>query len=76
MDRECEDMLRAVRRNEEKYRKEQEEAKNRDQQLRLMRQRQTDRADFNFFKVINSTLIRNNNPRSDQPAVHFDANLV
>ena len=76
VNRECEDILRAVRRNEEKYRKEQEEAKNRDQQLRLTRQRQTDRADFNFFNVINSTPIRNNNPRSDQPAVHFDANPV
>ena len=41
VDREVEDMLRAVRRNEEKYEKEQEEAKNRDQQLRLTRQRQT-----------------------------------
>ena len=76
VDREVEDILRAVRRNEEKYEKEQEEAKNRDQQLRLTRQRQTDRSDFNFFNIINSTLIRNNNPRSDQPAVHFDANPV
>ena len=66
MDRECEDILRAVRRNEEKYKEEQEEAKNRDQQLRLTRQRQTDRSDFNFFTVINSTPIRNSNPRSDQ----------
>ena len=76
VDREVEDILRAVRRNEEKYEKEQEEAKNRDQQLRLTRQRQTDRSDFNIFNVINSTPIRNNNPRSDQPAVHFDANPV
>ena len=76
VDRECENMLRAVRRNEEKYKKEQEKAKNRDQQLRLTRQRQTDRSDFNFFNLINSTPIRNSNPRSDQPAVHFDANPV
>ena len=76
VDREVEDILRTVRRNEEKYKKEQEEAKNRDQQLRLTRQRQTDRSDFNFFNVINSTPIRNNNPRSDQPALHFDANPV
>ena len=76
VDREVEDILRAVRRNEEKYEREQEEAKNRDQQLRLTRQRQTDRSDFNFFNVINSTPIRNNNPRSDQPAVHFDTNPV
>ena len=76
VDKECEDILRAVRRNEEKYKKEQEEAKNRDQQLRLTRQRQTDRSDFNFFNIINSTPIRNSNPRSDQPVVHFDANPV
>ena len=76
VDREVEDILRAIRRNEEKYEKEQEEAKNRDQQLRLTRQRQIDRSDFNFFNIINSTPIRNNNPRSDQPAVHFDANPV
>ena len=76
VDREVEDILRAVRRNEEKYEKEQEEARNRDQQLRLTRQRQIDRSDFNFFNVVNSTPIRNNNPRSDQPAVHFDANPV
>ena len=76
VDREVEDILRAVRRNEEKYEKEQEEEKNRDQQLRLTRQRQTDRSDFNFFNIINSTPIRNNNPRSDQPVVHFDANPV
>ena len=76
VDREVEDILRAIRKNEEKYEKEQEEAKNRDQQLRLTRQRQTDRSDFNFFNVINSTPIRNSNPRSDQPAVHFDANPV
>ena len=76
VDKEVEDILRAVRKNKEKYEKEQEEARNRDQQLRLTRQRQTDRSDFNFFNVINSTPIRNNNPRSDQPTVHFDANPV
>ena len=76
VDREVEDILRAVRRNEEKYENEQEEAKNRDQQLRLTRQRQTDRSDFNFFNIINSTPIRNNNLRSDQPVVHFDAKPV
>ena len=76
VDKEVEDILRAVRRNKEKYEKEQEEVKNRDQQLRLTRERQTDRSDFNFFNVINSAPIRNNNPRSDQPAVHFDANPV
>ena len=77
VDREVEDMLKAIRKNEQKYEREQEEAKNRDQQLRLTRQRQTDRSDFNFFNVINSsTPIRNHNTRSDQPAVHFDTNPV
>ena len=76
VDKEVEDIFKAVRRNEAKYEKEQEEAKNRDQKLRLTRQRQTDRSDFNFFNVINSTPIRNNNLRSDQPVVHFDTNPV
>ena len=76
VDREVEDMLKAIRRNEENYEEEQEEAKNRDQQLRLTRQRQTDRSDFNFFIIINSTLIRNSNPRIDQPVVHFNTNPV
>ena len=76
VDREVEDMLKAVRRNKENYKREQEEAKNRDQQLRLTRQRQTDRSDFNFFTIVNSTPIRNSNPRTDQPAVHFDTNPV
>ena len=76
VDREVEDMLKAIRRNEENYEREQEEAKNRDQQLRLTRQRQTDRSDFNFFTIANSTPIRNSNPRTDQPAVHFDTNPV
>ena len=76
VNREVEDILRAVKKNEEIYEKEQEEARNRHQQLRLTRQRQTDKSDFNFFNVINSKPIRNSNPRSDQPAVHFDANPV
>ena len=76
VDTHAEDMMKAVRRNEENYEREQEEAKNRDQQLRLPRQRQTDRSDFNFFTIVNSTPIRNSNPRTDQPAVHFDTNPV
>ena len=76
VDREVEDILKAIKRNEEKYEREEEEAKNRDQQLRLTRQRKTDRSDFNFFKIVNSTPIRNNNPRSDQPVVHSDTNPV
>ena len=77
VDREAEDMLKVIRKNEQKYEREQEEAKNRDQQLRITRQRQTDRSDFNFFNVINSsTPIRNHNIRLEQPAVHFDTNPV
>ena len=76
VDREVEDILKAVGRNKENYEREHEEAKNRDQLLRLTRQRQTDRSYFNFFTIVNSTPIRNNNPRSDQPAVHFDTNPV
>ena len=45
-----------------------------DQQLRLTRQ--TNRSDFNFLTMINSTLIRNGNTRTDQPAIHFDTNTV
>ena len=73
VDREAEDIVRAVRRNEEKYEKEQEEAKNRDQQLRLTRQRQTDRSDFNFFNIINETDIglgsNHYNPRNHEKKV-------
>ena len=76
VDREVEDMLKAERRNKENYEREQEEAKNREQQLRLTRQRQTDRSNFNFFTIVNSTLITNSNPRTDQSAVHFDTNPV
>ena len=35
-----------------------------------------DRSDFNFFTIVNSTPIRNSNPRRDQPVVHFDTNPV
>ena len=76
VDREVEDMLKAIRRNEENYEREEEEAKNRDQQLRLTRQRQTNRSDFNVSTIVNSTPIRNSNTRTDQPAIHFDTNPV
>ena len=69
-------MLKAIRMNEENYKREQEEAKNRDQQLGLTRQRQTNRSDFNFFTIVNSTPIRNSNTRTDQPVVHFGTNPV
>ena len=74
VDAEIEEMLKAIRMSEENYEREQEEAKNRDQQLRMTRQ--TNRADFDFFTMINSTLIRNGNTRMDQPAIHFDTNTI
>ena len=74
VDAEIEEMLKANRRSEENYEREQKEAKNRDQHLRLTRQ--TNRADFNFFSMVNSTPIRNSNTRMDQPAVHFDTNTI
>ena len=76
VDIEVEEMLKAIRMNEENYEREQEEAKSRDQQLGLTRQRQTNSLDFNFFTVVNSTPIRNGNTKTDQPAVHFDTNPV
>ena len=63
-----------MKRNTEK---EQEEAKNRDQQLRLTRQRQTDRSDFYFFNIINSTPIRKQQPQiGPASGACFDANPV
>ena len=67
-------MVKVVRRSEENYEREQEEAKNRDQQLKLTRQ--TNRSDFNFPTMVNSTPIKNSSARTDQPAVHFDTNTI
>ena len=74
VDTEITEMIKAVKESEENYEREEEEAKSRDQQLRLTRQ--TNRSDFNFLTMINSTLIRNGNTRADQPAIHFDTNTV
>ena len=74
VDMEIIEMIKAVRESEENYKREQEEARSRDQQLRLTRQ--TNRSDFNFLTMINSTPIRNGNTRVDQPAVHFDTNTI
>ena len=46
----------------------------RDEQLRSARQ--TNRSDFNFASLANSTPIRSNNVRTDQPGVHFNTNPV
>ena len=66
------EMVKAIRQSEENYEREQEQAKNKDEQLT----RQTNRQDFNFLTLINSTPIRNSNARTDQPAIHFDTNTV
>ena len=74
VDIEVTEMIKAVRQSEENYKREQEQAKNRDEQLRLTRQ--TSRQEFNSLMLINSTPIRNSNTRTDQPAVHFDTNAM
>ena len=58
-------MLNAVKQSEENYIKEQEQVRVRDEQLRSARQ--TNRSDFNYLTLANSTPIRINNTRSDQP---------
>ena len=63
-----------IRQSEENYEREQEQAKNRDEQLGLTRQ--TSRQDFNLITLINSTPIRNSNTRTDQPAINFDTNAI
>ena len=74
-------MIRAVRESEQNYEKEKEEARNKEQQVRLARQ--ANRSDFNFLTMNSSTPIRNNNMISQtrtnqqtETAVHFDPNTV
>ena len=67
-------MLNAVKQSEENYVKEQEQVRVRDEQLRSARQ--TNRSDFNYLTLANSTIIRNDNTRSDQPGVHFNTNPI
>ena len=67
------EMLTAIRESEENYKKEQEQARIREEQLRSARQ--TSRSDINLYPTLaNSTPIRNTNTRSDQPGVHFNTN--
>ena len=69
------EMLNAIRESEENYRKEQEQARIRAEQLRSTRQ--TSRSDINLYPTLaNSTPIRNTNTRSDQPSVHFNTNAL
>ena len=60
------EMLNATKESEENYKREQEQARIRDEKLRSARQ--TSRSDINFYPTLaNSTPIRNGNTRSDQP---------
>ena len=69
------EMLNAIKESEENYKREQEQARIRDEQLRSARQ--TSRSDINLYPILaNSTPIRNSNTRSDQPGVHFNAKPV
>ena len=74
VDEEATAMLNAVKQSEENYVKEQEQVRVRDEQLRSARQ--TKRSDFNYLTLANSTPIRNDNTRSDQPWVHFNTNPI
>ena len=65
-------MLKAVMQSEETHIREQEQARARDEQLRLVRQ--TDRLGFNYFTPTNSTPIRNDDTRTDPPGEHFNTN--
>ena len=69
------EMLNTIKESEENYKREQEQARIRDEQLRSARQ--TSRSDINLYPTLpNSTPIRNSNTRSDQPGVHFNTNPV
>ena len=56
------EMLTAIRESEENYKKDQEQARVREEQLRSARQ--TSRSDINLLTLANSTPIRNSNTRS------------
>ena len=69
------EMLNAIKESEENYKREQEQVRIRDEQLRSARQ--TSRSDINLYPTLaNSTPVRNSNTRSDQPGVHFNTNPV
>ena len=69
------EMLNVIKESEENYKREQEQVRITDEQLRSARQ--TSRSDINLYPTLaNSTPIRNSNTRSDQPGVHFNTNPV
>ena len=65
-------MIQAARQSEENLAREQEQARARDEQLRLVRQ--TDRSSLNFLAQANSTPVGNDNQRTDNQGVHFKTN--
>ena len=68
-------MFNAIKESDENYKREQEQARIRDEQLRSARQ--TSRSDNNLYPTLaNSTPIRNTNTRAAQPGVHFNTNPV
>ena len=67
VDEEVTAMLNTVKHSEEQVRV-------RDKQLRSARQ--TNRSDVNYLTLVNSTPIRNDNTRPDQPGVHFNTNPI
>ena len=69
------EMFNAIKESDENYKREQEQARIRDEQLRSTRQ--TSRSDNNLYPTLaNSTPIRNTNTRAAQPGVHFNTNPV
>ena len=69
------EMLNAIKKSDENYKREQEQARIREEQLRSARQ--TSRSDINLYPTLaNSTPIRNTNARSDQLGVHFNTNPI
>ena len=69
------EMLNAIKESEKNYKRDQEQARIRDEQLKSARQ--TSRSDINLYPTLaNSTPIRNSNTRSEQPGVHFNTNPV
>ena len=69
------EMFNAIKESEENYKREWEQARIRDEQLRSARQ--TSRSDINLYPTLaNSTPIRNGNTRSDHPGVHFNTNPI
>ena len=74
MNDEITEMLNTMKQSKENYEREQERARIRDKQLRSARQ--TNRSDFNFATLANSTQTRSNKIRTDQPGVHCNTNPV